>query len=129
MATSQHNLSELGFEDYFRLRYQTEEVNQQRVTDVVSQHDKDKVSYREVYEVILSIVHDLTKAIQEVNDYHENKSSMSLDLTGTLIELLISKGYLSEDEEKDMLARVQKLYKLQADNQEGENQNGNTQNN
>lgn len=109
----QRNMSELGFEDYFRLKYQTEELDKRQVTDVISQHNKDTVSYQEAYDVILGIVHDLSTSIKEVNNYNDNKSSASMDLTGFLIELLVSKDILTKEEESDILKRVQKLYKLQ----------------
>ena len=113
MAVSQHNISDLGFEDFFRLKYQTEQLDKRQVTDVISQHDKDKVTYVEAYDVILGIIHDLSNTIQQVNNYNDNKSSASMDLTGFLIELLVKKEILTEQEESDILDKVQKLYKLQ----------------
>lgn len=111
----QRNMSELGFEDYFRLKYQTEELDKRNVTDVISQHNKDNVTYSEAYDVIIGIVHDLSSSIKEVNNYNDNKSSASMDLTGFLIELLVKKNVLTEQEEAGILKKVQKLYNLQKD--------------
>lgn len=124
MAVSQHNISDLGFEDFFRLKYQTEQLDKRQVTDVISQHDKDKVTYVEAYNVILGIIHDLSNTIQQVNDYNDNKSSASMDLTGFLIELLVKREILTEQEESDILRKVQELYSLQ---EEEDTENGNTQ--
>lgn len=124
MAVSQHNISDLGFEDFFRLKYQTEQLDKRQVTDVISQHDKDKVTYVEAYDVILGIIHDLSNTIQQVNDYNDNKSSASMDLTGFLIELLVKREILTEQEESDILRKVQELYSLQ---EEEDTENGNTQ--
>lgn len=124
MAVSQHNISDLGFEDFFRLKYQTEQLDKRQVTDVISQHDKDKVTYVEAYDVILGIIHDLSNTIQQVNDYNDNKSSASMDLTGFLIELLVKREILTEQEESDILRKVQELYSLQ---EEEGTENGNTQ--
>jgi len=124
LAVSQHNISDLGFEDFFRLKYQTEQLDKRQVTDVISQHDKDKVTYVEAYDVILGIIHDLSNTIQQVNDYNDNKSSASMDLTGFLIELLVKREILTEQEESDILRKVQELYSLQ---EEEDTENGNTQ--
>lgn len=124
MAVSQHNISDLGFEDFFRLKYQTEQLDKRQVTDVISQHDKDKVTYVEAYNVILGIIHDLSNTIQQVNDYNDNKSSASMDLTGFLIELLVKREILTEQEESDILRKVQELYSLQ---EEEGTKDGNTQ--
>lgn len=124
MAVSQHNISDLGFEDFFRLKYQTEQLDKRQVTDVISQHDKDKVTYVEAYDVILGIIHDLSNTIQQVNNYNDNKSSASMDLTGFLIELLVKREILTEQEESDILRKVQELYSLQ---EEEGTENGNTQ--
>lgn len=124
MAVSQHNISDLGFEDFFRLKYQTEQLDKRQVTDVISQHDKDKVTYVEAYDVILGIIHDLSTTIQQVNDYNDNKSSASMDLTGFLIELLVKREILTEQEEYDILRQVQELYSLQ---EEEDTEDGNTQ--
>ena len=124
MAVSQHNISDLGFEDFFRLKYQTEQLDKRQVTDVISQHDKDKVTYVEAYDVILGIIHDLSTTIQQVNDYNDNKSSASMDLTGFLIELLVKREILTEQEESDILRKVQELYSLQ---EEEDTEDGNTQ--
>lgn len=124
MAVSQHNISDLGFEDFFRLKYQTEQLDKRQVTDVISQHDKDKVTYVEAYDVILGIIHDLSNTIQQVNDYNDNKSSASMDLTGFLIELLVKREILTEQEESDILRKVQELYSLQ---EEEDTENGNAQ--
>ena len=124
MAVSQHNISDLGFEDFFRLKYQTEQLDKRQVTDVISQHDKDKVTYVEAYDVILGIIHDLSTTIQQVNDYNDNKSSASMDLTGFLIELLVKREILTEQEESDILRQVQELYSLQ---EEEDTEDGNTQ--
>lgn len=124
MAVSQHNISDLGFEDFFRLKYQTEQLDKRQVTDVISQHDKDKVTYVEAYDVILGIIHDLSNTIQQVNDYNDNKSSASMDLTGFLIELLVKREILTEQEESDILRQVQELYSLQ---EEEDTEDGNTQ--
>ena len=124
MAVSQHNISDLGFEDFFRLKYQTEQLDKRQVTDVISQHDKDKVTYVEAYDVILGIIHDLSTTIQQVNDYNDNKSSASMDLTGFLIELLVKREILTEQEESDILRQVQELYSLQ---EEEDKEDGNTQ--
>lgn len=120
IATSQRNLSNLGFEDFFRLKYQTEEIKKQQVTDVVAQHNKDKVSYIEAYEVLMGIVNDISydtnKVLNEAIVQEQRRSNISLDLTGTLIEKLISNKIITKQDESDILNSVQKLYKAKDDN-------------
>ena len=74
----------------------------------------------EAYEVLMGIVNDISydtnKALNEAIAQEQRRSNMSLDLTGTLIEKLISNKILTKQDESDILNSVQELYKVKDDN-------------
>lgn len=118
MSVSNRNLSLLGFEDYFKLKYDTEEVmsSPQQVTEVISQHDKDKVSYKECYDIITGIIKDNNKSLEAATKYNSMKADVAVDTCGVLIRLLVTKGVIKQEDENAILAKIQELYKL---NEEG----------
>lgn len=116
MSVSNRNLSLLGFEDYFKLKYDTEEVKKQRVTEVISQHDKDKVSYKECYDILTGIIKDNSKSLEAATKYNSMKADVAVDTCGVLIRLLVTKGVIKQEDENAILAKIQELYKL---NEEG----------
>lgn len=101
--TEQRNMSAVSFEDYFRLKYQTEQVDQDHVTEIIGQHDNDKTTYKEVYDVIVSVADDLSNQLNQ-------KIGMSADMVGVLARILVNNKIISPQQEQDIVTEVLKLY-------------------
>lgn len=66
--------------------------------------------------IVNDISYDTNKSLNEAIAQEQRRSNMSLDLTGTLIEKLISNKILTKQDESDILNSVQELYKAKDDN-------------
>lgn len=71
--------------------------------------------------IVNDISYDTNKALNEAIAQEQRRSNMSLDLTGTLIEKLISNKILTKQDESDILNSVQELYKAKDDNSDKKN--------
>lgn len=67
-------------------------------------------------DIVNDISYDTNKSLNEAIAQEQRRSNMSLDLTGTLIEKLISNKILTKQDESDILNSVQELYKVKDDN-------------
>lgn len=66
--------------------------------------------------IVNDISYDTNKVLNEAIVQEQRRSNMSIDLTGTLIEKLISNKIITKQDESDILNSVQKLYKAKDDN-------------
>lgn len=67
-------------------------------------------------DIVNDISYDTNKSLNEAIAQEQRRSNMSLDLTGTLIEKLISNKIITKQDESDILNSVQELYKAKDDN-------------
>lgn len=63
------NLSSVGFEDYVKIK-RTVKHDGKLPTEVIAQHDKDKVTFKEAYNVIEDTIKEFQNYSIRLNDYN-----------------------------------------------------------
>lgn len=79
------NLSSVGFEDYVKIK-RTVKHDGKLPTEVIAQHDKDKVTFKEAYNVIEDTINEFQNYSIRLNDYNTDLVSA---LCSRLYELKI----------------------------------------
>lgn len=91
------DLSSISFNDYVQIKRQLEK-DHQLPTEVVAQHDKDTVTFREAYE-------EIQDTIIESQHYADQVSAYNADLYSALITFLASK-HLVNDNEINQISKI-----------------------
>lgn len=96
------NLSSLSFDDYCKFM-QEYEANNEPISELVFQHDKDAVTYKEAYYAIKNTI----KELQSVNQFSLN---YAIDIIGLLGGMLVDKGIFTEEDMEYFSKSCIKLY-------------------
>lgn len=97
------NLSSISFNDYVRIKRQLAK-DQQAPTEVVAQHDRDKITFREAYDVIQD-------TLAENQHYADQVSAYNADLYSALITFLASKNVITDQEINQISKIARELWK------------------
>ena len=89
------NLSSMSFDEY--------ENKGEPISELVFQHDKDSVTYKEAYYAIKNVISEL----QTVNQFSLN---YVIDIIGLLVGILIDNKILSKDDSEYFTKACIKLY-------------------
>lgn len=109
MTIPQRNLSAVSFIDYFRLRYDADKRNI-KLYDTVLQHKHDKVEFEDCYQTVKYILDKRDKDIKTILSSMESILNLSSDSIGCMLELLVRKGFLKNDEVQEVLNKILKMY-------------------
>ena len=96
------NLSSMSFDDYVKFM-QEYENNKEPISELVFQHDKDSVTYKEAYYAIKNVINEL----QTVNQFSLN---YVIDIIGLLMGILVDNKVLTEDDSEYFTKACIKLY-------------------
>ena len=96
------NLSSISFEDYVRIKRQLDKDGT-LPTEVVSQHDKDNVSFADAYNI-------MEANMQDVRHYADQVSAYNADLYSSLVTYLVKKKVLTEKEINEIAKVAQQIW-------------------
>lgn len=99
----------LSFQDYVRLRYDADK-NNETLYETVRQHDKDKVSYSEMYNILKGDREFLSDSIRNSAKRSETLFNISSDAIGYLMSLLVSNGLISKEQADETVKTILKMY-------------------
>lgn len=96
------NLSSMSFDDYVKFM-QEYENNKEPISELVFQHDKDSVTYKEAFYALKNVISEL----QTVNQFSLN---YVIDIIGLLMGILVDNKVLTEDDSEYFTKACIKLY-------------------
>lgn len=106
------NLSQLSFEDYFRIKQLLKEKDQLPTVEV-TQHDSDIVTYQDAYDII-------NRTIDSLSDYVTQRTDFDYDVVALLMSVLMSKKVLTEKEVNAILKNAERILEKKDDTDEAE---------
>lgn len=109
MSIPLRNLSIVAFQDYYRLRKDADSKNE-KLYDTVMQHNKDNITYEDLYETLKMIDNDNKKAFKQLSGKMNTLFNIPVDAIGYILMMLVHHGYLKDSEVKNALKDILKMY-------------------